>query len=96
MIPAEVRNLPALPGPPDDAAPAEHVRALLDTQLRLLVAHDEGTRAGADPEDLHRMRVDPERPTTMLPEEAEFYRRHFPGVPLTAIAQAKENGARRG
>lgn len=57
MIPAEVRNLPALPGPPDDAAPAEHVRALLDTQLRLLVAHDEGTRAGADPEDLHRMRV---------------------------------------
>lgn len=34
-------------------------------------------------------KADPERPSTMLPEEAEFYRRHFPGVPLTMIAEAK-------
>ena len=31
----------------------------------------------------------PDRPSTMLPEEAAFYQRHFPGVPLTAIAEAK-------
>ena len=30
-----------------------------------------------------------DRPPTMLPEEAAFYTRHFPGVPLTAIAEAK-------
>ena len=31
-----------------------------------------------------------DRPPTMLPEEAAFYTRHFPGVPLTAIAEAKK------
>ena len=31
----------------------------------------------------------PDRPSTMLPEEAAFYQRHFPGVPLMAIAEAK-------
>jgi hypothetical protein len=31
----------------------------------------------------------PDRPPTMLPEEAAFFQRHFPGVPLTAIAEAK-------
>ncbi len=36
------------------------------------------------------IRANPERPTTMLPEEAEFYRRHFPGVSLTDIAEAKK------
>ena len=30
-----------------------------------------------------------DRPATMLPEEAAFYTRHFPGVPLTAIAEAR-------
>ena len=35
------------------------------------------------------VQADPGRPTTMLPEEAAFYRRHFPGVPLTEIAEAK-------
>ena len=29
------------------------------------------------------------RPATMLPEEAAFYQRHFPGVPLSDIAEAK-------
>ena len=31
----------------------------------------------------------PDRPATMLPEEAAFYTRHFPGVPLTDIAEAR-------
>ena len=31
-----------------------------------------------------------DRPPTMLPEEAAFYTRHFPGVPLTAIAEARK------
>lgn len=32
----------------------------------------------------------PDRPATMPPEEAAFYTRHFPGVPLTAIAEARK------
>ena len=31
----------------------------------------------------------PDRPATMLPEEAAFYTRHFPGVPLSDIAEAR-------
>ncbi|MDN5859777.1 MAG: CHAD domain-containing protein [Pseudonocardia sp.] len=41
---------------PSDA-PAHHVRAALDLRLRALLTHDPGTRAGADIEDLHQMRV---------------------------------------
>jgi CHAD domain-containing protein len=38
--------------------PTEHqLRAALDTRLRALLAHDPGTRVGADPEELHQMRV---------------------------------------
>lgn len=37
--------------------PAVHVRARLDNQLRALLQHEEGTRSGVDPEDLHDMRV---------------------------------------
>ena len=37
--------------------PAHHVRAALDIRLRLLLAHEAGTRSGADVEDLHQMRV---------------------------------------
>lgn len=33
------------------------MRAQIDTQLRALLAHEEGTRSGVDPEDLHQMRV---------------------------------------
>ncbi|GJF03462.1 CHAD domain-containing protein [Pseudonocardia sp. D17] len=46
---------PLVAGPLD--SPAHHVRAALDTRLRALVAHDPGTRTGADIEDLHQMRV---------------------------------------
>nr|CEL19031.1 Adenylate cyclase [Kibdelosporangium sp. MJ126-NF4]CTQ95167.1 Adenylate cyclase (EC 4.6.1.1) [Kibdelosporangium sp. MJ126-NF4] len=34
-----------------------HVRVRLDNQLRALLSHEEGTRSGVDPEDLHQMRV---------------------------------------
>lgn len=55
--PAEL-GLPELPvqvGPADPAA--HHVRAKLDREIRALLAHEPGTRSGADPEDLHQMRV---------------------------------------
>jgi CHAD domain-containing protein len=48
-------------GEPVRAEPSDptvhHVRAALDTRLRALLAHDPGTRAGEDPEELHQMRV---------------------------------------
>lgn len=37
--------------------PVHQLRAALDTRLRALLAHDPGTRAGEDPEELHQMRV---------------------------------------
>jgi len=37
--------------------PAVHVRARIDVQVRALLTHEEGTRSGVDPEDLHQMRV---------------------------------------
>ncbi|WP_370946776.1 CHAD domain-containing protein [Amycolatopsis sp. cg5] len=46
---------PARPGPGDP--PVDHLRAQLDAQIRELVAREPGTRSGADPEDLHQMRV---------------------------------------
>jgi CHAD domain-containing protein len=51
-------GLPAEPvvATPKDP-PAAHVRAKLDGQLRILLAREPGTRSGADPEDLHQMRV---------------------------------------
>lgn len=52
--------------------------ALLERQPPLaLFGQTAPVRAGVD------------RPATMLPEEAAFYERHFPGVPLTMIAEAK-------
>lgn len=42
---------------PEDAAPADVLRAALREQSARLLAHDPGTRLGADPEDLHQMRV---------------------------------------
>jgi CHAD domain-containing protein len=38
-------------------SPVHHVRASLDLRLRALLAHEPGTRSGADIEDLHQMRV---------------------------------------
>ncbi|MGW4483556.1 CHAD domain-containing protein [Amycolatopsis sp. NPDC004368] len=46
---------PAKAGPRDPAA--THVRAKLDHELRELLSREAGTRSGADPEDLHQMRV---------------------------------------
>lgn len=51
-------GLPAEPVVADrEASVAEHVRAVLDARTRALVAHAPGTRLGADPEELHRVRV---------------------------------------
>ncbi|QRP45097.1 CHAD domain-containing protein [Amycolatopsis sp. FDAARGOS 1241] len=46
---------PATASPRDPAA--THIRAKLDHELRELLAREAGTRSGADPEDLHQMRV---------------------------------------
>ena len=46
---------PVIAGPEDPAT--HHVRAALDLRLRALLRHDPDTRSGADPEDLHQMRV---------------------------------------
>ncbi|EOD67307.1 CHAD domain-containing protein [Amycolatopsis vancoresmycina] len=55
--PAEL-GLPELPVETNPADPAvHHVRAKLDREIRALLAHEPGTRSGADPEDLHQMRV---------------------------------------
>ncbi len=56
-ISAEALNLPEPFLAAPDAAPPHHVRAALDLRLRALLAHDPGTRTGADIEDLHQMRV---------------------------------------
>jgi CHAD domain-containing protein len=45
------------PTPGRDASPAEHLQAMLEAQYRAVVAHDAGTRAGRDAEELHQMRV---------------------------------------
>ncbi len=50
QLPEPVTAVPSDP-------PVHHVRAALDLRLRALVAHDPGTRSGADIEDLHQMRV---------------------------------------
>ncbi|WP_051400282.1 CHAD domain-containing protein [Haloechinothrix halophila] len=36
---------------------AEHARARIDQQLRALLSHQDGARAGTDPEELHQFRV---------------------------------------
>jgi CHAD domain-containing protein len=57
------------PGPPElaaDAAPGEALGHALVAQHRKLVEHDPGTRLGADPEDLHQMRVATRRARAFL------------------------------
>jgi CHAD domain-containing protein len=46
--------------------PTAHLRAKLDAELRALLAHEPGTRSGADPEDLHQMRVAVRRMRSVL------------------------------
>ncbi|WP_425388231.1 CHAD domain-containing protein [Amycolatopsis taiwanensis] len=55
---------PMVVGPED--SPTAHLRAKLDAQLRALLAHEPGTRSGADPEDLHQMRVAVRRMRSVL------------------------------
>lgn len=55
---------PMAAGPKD--SPTAHLRAKLDAQLRALLAHEPGTRSGADPEDLHQMRVAVRRMRSVL------------------------------
>ena len=50
---------------PDDPA-ATHVRAQLDFQVRELLEREPGTRSGADPNDLHKMRVAVRRMRSVL------------------------------
>jgi len=42
---------------PPEAPPVEHLKAMLQIEVQHLLAHDPGTRRGADHEDLHQMRV---------------------------------------
>lgn len=48
--------VPVVPVPPA-ASTTEQVKALLQTQVTRLLAHDPGTRLGTDEEDIHQMRV---------------------------------------
>ncbi|MBB4686113.1 CHAD domain-containing protein [Amycolatopsis jiangsuensis] len=51
-------GLPRKPRKAGPAAPAAtHLRVGLERELRKLLAHEPGARAGTDPEDVHRMRV---------------------------------------
>jgi CHAD domain-containing protein len=42
---------------PSSSPPIEHVMDSMRTQVKLILAHDPGTRLGSDPEELHKMRV---------------------------------------
>jgi CHAD domain-containing protein len=55
---------PTAAGP--SSAPAEVLRAALVEQYERLLAHDPGTRLGADPEDLHQLRVGTRRARAFL------------------------------
>ncbi|TCP56237.1 CHAD domain-containing protein [Tamaricihabitans halophyticus] len=46
-----------------------HLRAAVDTQLRVLLARQEGLRAGDDPEDVHQLRVAARRLRAILREQ---------------------------
>lgn len=70
--PAEL-GLPELPIAALPADPAvHHVRAKLDREIRALLAHEPGTRSGADPEDLHQMRVALRRMRSVLKLSGEL------------------------
>jgi CHAD domain-containing protein len=65
-----------LPDVPVEARPADpavhHVRAKLDREIRALLAYEPGTRSGADPEDLHQMRVALRRMRSVLKLSGEL------------------------
>ncbi|MGV9367713.1 CHAD domain-containing protein [Amycolatopsis sp. NPDC003731] len=79
MTTESLRRTPAelgLPDAPVEARPADpaghHVRAKLDREIRALLAHEPGTRSGADPEDLHQMRVALRRMRSVLKLSGEL------------------------
>jgi CHAD domain-containing protein len=51
---------------PKDATPREAIALALAEQLRRMLVHDPGTRLGADPEDLHQLRVATRRARAFL------------------------------
>lgn len=55
----------ARPGDPIET----HLRATIDAQLRVILTHQEGLRAGDDPEDVHQLRVAVRRLRAILREE---------------------------
>ena len=67
---------PALPGAPPapgrDDPISEHVRAALHVRLRAVLAHEAGARQGADPEELHQLRVAVRRMRAVLRSARPF------------------------
>jgi CHAD domain-containing protein len=63
-----VLELEDSPAPGHDAPLLEHLRHLLDVQLRELEAHDPGVRLGDDAEDVHKFRVATRRTRALIRE----------------------------
>jgi CHAD domain-containing protein len=64
----------------EGATPGEALGAALAEQGRRLVAHDPGTRLGADPEDLHQMRVATRRARAFLRAARELVEEEWAGT----------------
>jgi CHAD domain-containing protein len=75
------------PRSPEPSAPAgEHLRVMLERQYRAILAHDPGTRLGADPEDLHQLRVATRRSRAFLRAARPLLEREW-SEPLRAELQ---------
>ena len=75
--PKLMRALDIDPAPPPEPTPpeapaVEQLRAVIDDQLRQIIANDPGTRFGQDPEPLHQMRVACRRLRTLLREASSM------------------------
>jgi inorganic triphosphatase YgiF len=71
--PKLLRALDIEPAPPPEPTPpeapaVEQVRAMIEAQVRQIIANDPGTRLGQNPEPLHQMRVACRRLRTLLRE----------------------------
>jgi CHAD domain-containing protein len=71
--PKLLRALDIEPAPPPEPTPpeapaVEQLRAMIEAQVRQIIANDPGTRLGQDPESLHQMRVACRRLRTLLRE----------------------------
>ena len=83
-----VLGLDSSPGP-RPSEPLEALRALLRVQRGEILAHDPGTRLGADPESLHDMRVAVRRSRALLRAGRKLLARE----PAELGAELKELGA---